>query len=83
MWRWADETVEGQKPQVAKIDSLTATLYYTTGRQAKADRCTLAVQRRRAVVGETLCAGNWDKLLLLVREIDKESSKVLKCDFNL
>ncbi|KAF3034423.1 hypothetical protein E8E12_006489 [Didymella heteroderae] len=31
VWRWADETVEGQKPRLAKIDSLTATLYYTTG----------------------------------------------------
>jgi hypothetical protein len=32
VWRWADETVEGQKPRVAKMDSLTATLYYTIGR---------------------------------------------------
>lgn len=83
VWRWADETVEGQKPRVAKIDSLTATLYYTTGRQSKADRCTLALQRRRAVAGETLCVGNWDELLSLVTEMDKESSEVLKCDFDL
>lgn len=83
MWRWADETVEGQKPRVAKMDSLTATLYYTIGRQSKADRCTLALQRRRAVAGETLCVGNWDELLSLVTEMDKESSEVLKCDFDL
>ena len=58
VWRWADETVEGQKPWVAKIDSLTATLNYINGGQAKADRCTLALQRRCAVAGKTLCLGN-------------------------
>ncbi|KAF1361093.1 hypothetical protein EJ07DRAFT_154450 [Lizonia empirigonia] len=83
VWQWADKTVEEQKPWVAKVDSLTATLYYTNGRQAKADRCTLALQRRRAVAGETLCLGNWDEFRALVEEMDKESSEVLKCDFDL
>ncbi|KAF1363299.1 hypothetical protein EJ07DRAFT_174010 [Lizonia empirigonia] len=83
VWQWADKTVEEQKPRVAKVDSLTATLYCTNGRQAKADRCTLALQRRRAVAGETLCLGNWDEFRALVEEMDKESSEVLKCDFDL
>ncbi|KAF1357619.1 hypothetical protein EJ07DRAFT_157614 [Lizonia empirigonia] len=83
VWQWADKTVEEQKPRVAKVDSLTATLYYTNGRQAKADRCTLALQRRRAVADETLCLGNWDEFRALVEEMDKESSEVLKCDFDL
>lgn len=83
VWRWADETVEAQRPRVAKTDGLTATLYYTNGRQAKADRCTLALQRSRAVAGETLCLGNWSEYVLLAREMDKESSEVLKCDFDL
>ena len=81
LWRWADGVVEGQKPRVATIDSLTATLY--NGRQAKADRCAIAMERRRMVVGESFSMGNWRELVALVDEMDKESSKLLKCDFDL
>ena len=60
VWRWADGVVETQKPRVSKIESLTATLYYTSGsRQAKADRCTIALQRSRHVTGEGVVVGNW------------------------
>jgi hypothetical protein len=83
LWRWADGVVKSQKPRGAKIESLTATLYYTGGRQAKGDRCTTALQRRRLVAGEDLCFGNWSELIALVEEMDKESSEMLKCDFDL
>jgi hypothetical protein len=62
---------------------LTATLYYTGGRQAKGDRCTTSLQRRRVVAGEGFCLGNWSELIALVEEMDKESKEVLKCDFDL
>ena len=83
LWRWADEVVESQRPRSAKIESLTATLYYTGGRQAKGDRCTTSLQRRRVVASEGFCLGNWSELIALVEEMDKESTEVLKCDFDL
>lgn len=83
LWQWAGEVVEGQKPRVAKIDSLTATLYYTGSRQAKADRTTLALQQQRVVAGERFEMGNWHDLVSLVEEMNKESSELLKCDFDL
>lgn len=83
LWRWASEVVESQKPRAAVVDSLTATLYYTNGRQAKADRTTLAIQQRCIRAGEPLELGNWHELVLLVDEMDKESSELLKCDFDL
>jgi hypothetical protein len=58
LWRWADEVVESQKPRGAKIESLTATLYYTSGRQAKGNRCTTSLQRRRIVASEGFYFGN-------------------------
>jgi hypothetical protein len=75
VWRWADGVVELQKPRVANIESLTATLYYTSGnRQARADRCTIALQRSRSVAGEGLVIGNWFDFEDEVTEMDKESS---------
>jgi hypothetical protein len=82
VWRWAEEVVERQQPRVANIDSLTATLYYS-GRQAKGDRCTIALQRRRYVAGEGPSLGNWLDLEDQVAEMDKESTQLLSCDFDL
>jgi hypothetical protein len=83
LWQWAGEVVEQQKPRAAEISSLTATLYYTNSCQAKADRCTLALQRRCIVAGEGVKRGNWHELQLLVEDMNKESSELLKCDFDL
>jgi hypothetical protein len=59
VWQWADGVIESQKPRVRKIESLTATLYYTSGsRQAKADSCTIALQRSRNVAGVEFTHGN-------------------------
>ena len=83
VWRWAEEVVVSQKPRVAKIESLTATLYYSTSRQAKGDRCTLALQRTRFAAGEGYQRGNWQDLVRLVEEMDKENPAPLNCDFDL
>ena len=84
VWQWADGVVESQKPRVSKIESLTATLYYTNGsRQAKADRCTIALQRSRHVAGEGRVAGNWVDFEEELVEMDKESVQVMTCDFDL
>jgi hypothetical protein len=59
-------------------------LYYTSGnRQARADRCTIALQRSRSVAGEDLVIGNWFDFEDEVTEMDKESGQVLSCDFDL
>ncbi|KAH7349218.1 hypothetical protein BKA66DRAFT_476703 [Pyrenochaeta sp. MPI-SDFR-AT-0127] len=81
LWRWADEVVESQKPRGAKIESLTATLYYS--RQAKRDRCTKSIRRRCITADDGFELGNWGELLALAEEIDKESTEVLNCDFDL
>ena len=83
LWRWADEVIQGQLPRIGQISSLTATLYYNASRLAKADRCTIALQRRRAVAGESVVLGNWGELLEQVEELNKESSQPLNCDFDL
>lgn len=74
--------MERQRPRVAAIDSLTATLYYS-GRQARGDRCTIALQRRRIVAGEGVSLGDWMDLDMQVTEMDKESTQLLNCDFDL
>ncbi|CAG5179630.1 uncharacterized protein ALTATR162_LOCUS9382 [Alternaria atra] len=84
VWRWADSVIESQKPRVSKIESLTATLYYTSGsRQAKADRCTIALQRSRRVAGEGFTVGNWLDFEDEVVEMNKESAQLMTCDFDL
>jgi hypothetical protein len=84
VWRWADGVIESQKPRVGKIESLTATLYYTSGsRQAKADRCTIALQRSRHVAGEEFTFGNWLDFEDDVTEMNKESAQLMTCDFDL
>jgi hypothetical protein len=84
VWRWADGVVETQLPRVGKIESLTATLYYTSGsRQAKADRCTIALQRSRRVAGEGVVVGNWVDFEEELVEMDKESAQIMTCDFDL
>lgn len=84
VWRWADGVIESQKPRVSKIESLTATLYYTSGsRQAKADRCTIALQRSRRVAGEGFTVGNWLDFEDEVVEMNKESAQLMTCDFDL
>lgn len=84
VWQWADGVVESQKPRVSKIESLTATLYYTNGsRQAKADRCTIALQRSRHVAGEGRVVSNWVDFEEELVEMDKESVQVMTCDFDL
>ncbi|KAF2633484.1 hypothetical protein BU25DRAFT_329187 [Macroventuria anomochaeta] len=83
VWQWADGVVEKQLPRVAIIDSLTATLYYTSGRQAKSDRCTIALQRRQSAAGWTVVAGNWFEFEEELAEMDKESGQIMTCDFDL
>ncbi|OSS43245.1 hypothetical protein B5807_12114 [Epicoccum nigrum] len=83
VWQWADGVVEKQLPRVAIIDSLTATLYYTSGRQAKSDRCTLALQRRQSAAGRTVVVGNWFDFEEELAEMDKESGQIMTCDFDL
>ena len=83
VWRWADGVVETQLLRAAIIDSLTATLYYTSGRQAKADRCTIALQRRSGAAGQGAVAGNWWEFEEELAEMDKESSQTMTCDFDL
>ncbi|KAJ8113858.1 hypothetical protein OPT61_g4114 [Boeremia exigua] len=80
LWQWADRVVESQKPRVAKVDCLTATLYH---RQAKGDRCTIALQRARYVVSEDYVYSNWYNLQEQVKEMDQESIQLLSCDFDL
>lgn len=43
----------------------------------------MAMTRRRAVVGEGYERGNWQDLILLVDEMDKENPAPLNCDFDL
>ena len=83
VWQWADGVVEKQLPRVAIIDSLTATLYYTSGRQAKSDRCTIALQRRQSAAGRTVVVGNWFDFEEELAEMDKESGQIMTCDFDL
>jgi hypothetical protein len=75
LWRWADGVVEGQKPRVATTDSLTATLY--NGRQAKADRCAIAIERRRMVVGKSFSMGNWMIEVLTSRSNSSRSQSLI------
>lgn len=76
--------METQKPRAATIESLTATLYYTSGgRQAKADRCTIALQRSQNVAGRCVVAGNWYDFEEQLIEMDKESGHLMTCDFDL
>jgi hypothetical protein len=88
VWQWADGVVEKQLPRVAIIDSLTATLYYTSGRQAKSDRCTLALQRRQSAAGRTVVVvvvvvGNRFDFKEELAEMDEESGQIMTCDFDL
>ena len=84
VWRWADGVVETQLPRVGKIETLTATLYYTSGsRQAKADRCTIALQRSRRVAGEGVVVGTWVDFEEELAEMDKGSARIMTCDFDL
>ncbi|KAF2622922.1 hypothetical protein BU25DRAFT_414916 [Macroventuria anomochaeta] len=84
VWQWADGVVDTQRPWAAIIDSLTATLYYTSGsRQAKADRCTIALQRSRSVAGQRVERGNWFDFEEELAEMEKESGQVMTCDFDL
>ncbi|KAF2628501.1 hypothetical protein BU25DRAFT_447962 [Macroventuria anomochaeta] len=52
-------------------------------RQAKADRCTIALQRSRRVAGEGVVVGNWVDFEEELVEMDKESAQVMTCDFDL
>jgi hypothetical protein len=83
IWRWADEVIQSQLPRIAQLSSLTATLYYNMSRLAKADRCSIALQRRCIVAGQPVVLGNWAELLQQVEEMDKESDLLLNCDFDL
>lgn len=84
VWGWADGIVEMQLPRTSKIESLTATLYYTNGsHQAKADRCTIALQRSRRVARERVVIGNWTNFEEELAEMDKESAQIMTCDFDL
>ncbi|CAG5190059.1 uncharacterized protein ALTATR162_LOCUS12119 [Alternaria atra] len=67
VWRWADSVIESQKPRP----------------QAKADRCTIALQRSRRVAGEGFTVGNWLDFEDEVVEMNKESAQLMTCDFDL
>lgn len=81
--QWVEGGVEQLLPRVEVVDSLTATLYCTSGRQAKSDRCIIALQRRQRTAGRTVVTENWFEFEKELTEMNEESGQVMTCDFDL
>ena len=68
VWRWAADSAESQKPWEAMVDSSTATLYYTSGRQA---------------TGQCVVIGNRFGFEDELAEMDEQNGQIITCDFDL